>query len=419
MQPTLERVLRDWLASPLVHAEDVGDVLVWAGAFGTDVERAWNECPRADYLALIAGAYGGDAARMTALVCDLADEALPVIRGRAAAASMRLVRRGDEAGMASRLPTMAAAIEREVRAHTACVERTGPSLARVMTALRRRAPVLGPMDSSARFDEVSTLPAVHSSLRQWRRQFEIGASACGLRLVYCALTCSMAVGLVDTVDALFTEASADTAARREAHAQVFAESAVAFRQTAAIADHQRCGASGTFARMLGELSAIALSESRGAANFTATFATATAAGRAAGAETLARLASRVREAVPFASLAGAPRTAAEKARLASDPRSAFRESVDRLASSIAGLDEPAVTEAYELTCAVLAAPGPFERARFFRALSTFYERFGIALEARVGDRSPEDRAITLARARDAREMAREIERLARGGASLD
>ncbi len=419
MEPTVERVLRDWLASPLVLADDVGDVLVWAGAFGADVERAWNECPRADYLALMAGAYGGDAARMTALVCELAEEVVPLARGRrAAAASLRLVKRGDEEGIASRLPSMAEAIDREVSAHDAAVERMAPALGRVMSTLRRRAPVLEPMDPAARFAEVSALAVVRSAGRLWAKQFEIGASASGLRVVYCALTCSMAAGLVETVDALGARTAGDVSTRREAHAQVFAESAVAFRQLAAVADHRRCGASGTFARLLGELSAIALTEPSGAAPFAATFATATAAGRAAGAEALAELADRVRAAVPFESLVSAPRTKAAKARLANDPRSVFRESIDRLGSSVTGLAEPSVTEAYELTCAVLAAPGPFDRARFFRALSTFYERFGLALEARPDDRSPEERAITLARAQDARDMAREIERLARGGASL-
>jgi len=54
-------------------------VVEWAGPFGDDWARAWNECPRGDWLLGIAAKAGVDRARLVSAACACAGEALAYV----------------------------------------------------------------------------------------------------------------------------------------------------------------------------------------------------------------------------------------------------------------------------------------------------------------------------------------------------
>src|SRR5262249_12378848 len=54
------RIVQDWLDSDGVKWEATREVVDWVRPYGTDLQRAWRECPRADFLMAIAGACQAD-----------------------------------------------------------------------------------------------------------------------------------------------------------------------------------------------------------------------------------------------------------------------------------------------------------------------------------------------------------------------
>ena len=56
MPQTVAQMIQDWLDREDTKWDATTDVVAWAEAYGSDLERAWAECPRADFLMAIAGA---------------------------------------------------------------------------------------------------------------------------------------------------------------------------------------------------------------------------------------------------------------------------------------------------------------------------------------------------------------------------
>ncbi len=74
----MELVL-EWLDAEDTKWELTRDVLEWARPYGTDLERAWNECPRADFLMALAGVGKADHEKITAVACKCAHPALAFV----------------------------------------------------------------------------------------------------------------------------------------------------------------------------------------------------------------------------------------------------------------------------------------------------------------------------------------------------
>ncbi len=67
--------LAQWLEAHGAHH----DVVEWARAYGDDWARAWNECPRGDWLLGLAARRGVDRAELVRAACECAELALEYV----------------------------------------------------------------------------------------------------------------------------------------------------------------------------------------------------------------------------------------------------------------------------------------------------------------------------------------------------
>ena len=396
----LSTMLEEWVgdgADPQVR-----DAIVWARLFGNDVERAWRECPRGDYLLLIAGACGSEASGVAELVRELAGETLPEAAAslRTAKSALRVTDQRTFGRMSERIDAMARAIDRAVDRQESESASLATALARSVAAMSRHAASLAAI--STRRERVMQLPAVRALGKLWHREQTQGADAAALRIALAALFTGTAEAQLASLDLTRVGEDDDREERAEANARLFGEAAIAVRQCAAVADYRARRDGGMYERMLGALATMVVAREQSTERLAAAMGEALAPAAAVGTAKLAELADRVRAIVPFDSLR-VPRREGPSA----GTREAFRLAIDRMASPVRELNEPALDAALALSRAILDAPGPLDQSRFFRALGGLYEAFAEALDHGSRGRAKPYEKIARARAEEARRMARE------------
>ncbi len=78
----LDALVKDWLSATGRVCDGSADGLAWMERYETDYLRAWQECPRGDWLVLIAAALGADEEKVFGVACEVsrgAVDALPSV----------------------------------------------------------------------------------------------------------------------------------------------------------------------------------------------------------------------------------------------------------------------------------------------------------------------------------------------------
>jgi hypothetical protein len=429
MSKDVAQRIQDWLDQDDTKWEASTDVVDWAGAYGADIERAWAECPRADFLMAIAGACGiepwlvlraSSVAAREAVTLLPAKVTLPrkavhlaesyrVGREIAGASSliartMSLVETLDAenerrqkaliaAGPAANEVLMKAAMSLVVEGGkrndgdasgaaiaegkvpedllaftTAILERTVNDKA--VEKLRERT-----MAARLLFVEGHAVRAAASSL--------IVAESTQLERKCAALVGSMVNNGRATEDTLTGLDEAASIARRS-RARVYSEAALVFdhaaRAIGGFAATERKVWSSAIVRLVTAL-IHAVAEEPGPEQRGIHYKALDAYAEQATAAKLAEYASQVRAAIPLSAL-HRPGDEPSSGAAEPDPRDALLASLTSLAPLARFLDNPAAAEAMETATAILRGTGPLDRRVLAQALRTVHERMDAAFRER-------------------------------------
>ncbi len=75
---TIAKQLDTWIQDAGEAWSHGGAAVIWSLAFGADFERAWRECPRADYLVLLAAVGGAEHSLVQRALCRITRELVPL-----------------------------------------------------------------------------------------------------------------------------------------------------------------------------------------------------------------------------------------------------------------------------------------------------------------------------------------------------
>jgi hypothetical protein len=146
-------LLESWLGGEHVKWQATTEVVAWAMDYGSDLERAWTECPRADHLVAIAGACKAPEEGLVRVVAACAREALQLVP-RSEARSTKAVRYAEsyrrgrpyDQDAARKIPDDAMAALGDLnarmsaanRAQDAMIQRVRPAWARITDAAMKQ-----------------------------------------------------------------------------------------------------------------------------------------------------------------------------------------------------------------------------------------------------------------------------------------
>ncbi|MFS8070011.1 MAG: hypothetical protein ACMG6S_26905, partial [Byssovorax sp.] len=416
LQDVAQRI-QDWLDEEDTKWDATADVVDWARAYGTDVARAWAECPRADFLMAIAGALRIEPVLVVRAASVAAREAVTLLPAKVAlprkavhlAESYR-VGRDLEGASALIERTMALVDERldveEARLRKATQEAIPAALEALVQAamglllepamqelLARHHDALaagqvpgdvllavaGLLDRALKDKSVEKLRArTVASRRLLVDGHAVRAAASSLIVASSASYAVKCTALVASVvnneratdETLLRLDQAAKIARRST-ARVYSEGALVFEHAAfahggveATGDEAWKGAIN--ALLTSMLYAAGGAESNpGSSRILLTVLDRFEAQRKAA--KLAEYADRIRAAVPLSALRE-PETAAERAAAAEqDPRRALLDTLTSLAPLASFLDHPEAAEAMEMALAILRATGRIDKKALARA----------------------------------------------------
>jgi hypothetical protein len=414
-------LIESWLDSPHVKWELTRDVVEWARGYGTDLKRAWEECPRADYLLAIAGA------------CQAPEE--PVVLGIAAAAreALRFVPRNEgrsfravlysegyrhgrplDQKAAQKVPDEGMAVLNELNARAEAAERARAELAgRIRPAWSRitgaaihealqaadsmgvAAADAGPFVAAFVVDAMWKGIRVDKEMRLFRPREEEPRRL--LASAHAARAAASAANVAASADIAFNSLVLLGRLNRKglrpedresvvqlseiAHrsgARVYTDAAlVALHAADAIglgdALEDAAWERGLRVYLEGIAAELQASEPATAAPTKAMRATFAAIAEEAKLAKLASYAETLRARIPFSALRP-PGKEKEHPDPAKDPRGALRSSLAGLRPLAGLLGEPEVTEALDTALAILELPGALDRQRLLPVMRTIHER---------------------------------------------
>jgi hypothetical protein len=450
-------LLEEWLSVPEVKWEASRDVVEWARAYGDDLERAWSECPRADYLMALAGACDAPEEPVVRLVASCAREALRFVPRKEARSTKAVLhaegyRRGrrfdameakgiTEAAHAV-LDGLEARSEAAQKARAVLGARLLPAWTRIIgrvvegTAWERGQAVSEPVRRSLIERAAQALIEAEGSdkeLRKWRAAEEGVRDV--LRFGHAARAASSAGTVASSADvaihslvllAALTKrgitpenvAGVEEAARlaRRGRPRVFTEGALAFAHAAdafgldaAMSDRAWESAVRVFFTVLVE--GVMADEAVDVAAPTQAMKAAVSVFVEDAKEAKLRAwADALRAAVPFSSLRP-PGVDEEDVDLQDDPRGAMRRSIERILPALRLLGAPEAIEAGETALAILDAPGPLDVKGLAPVMRTLHERMeGVFRQGAEDAPTEEGRERLQAAVRNAREEAQAIGR---------
>ncbi len=459
-------LMENWLASEHVKWELPLDVIEWAQSFGSDFERAWNECPRADYLVALAGAVEADRKAIVTVVCQCARATLAFVprheqRPRRAVHVAESWLRGrpisDAEGTSDIGAPIFDAIGAEEAKATLAEERARPTMEAARLAVVRSSLEAGAAstDEERLARAIETLLGAHfeePSLKPVRGQHERRharfAFAHATRAASSCHTVATSAHIVErcTEGAMHVTAGGRApknvehareamAIARRSGARVYTEAAHVFVNAArahgrAKAAEPESWASAVAAFVLAvggarrrptddvgeppnDDSAVAAREAMSAA-----------LERIAGEVTQAKLgeyADMVRAELPFSTLGFEADRAdgdALGADLPSEPRERFRAAITRFLPVVKLLEADDALSAAETVLAILDAPGPLDRKALGPVVRTMYERVALLFRQGAEEATGKEREERLRSALAVDEDVHELDRwLAQMGGS--
>lgn len=433
MPQTVAQMIQDWLDREDTKWDATTDVVAWAEAYGSDLERAWAECPRADFLMAIAGACAVEPELIVRASSAAAREAVTLLPAKVAfprkavhlAESYRvgvdlegttlliertssLVDEGldvEEARLRKAMhaagPAASAALIREAMAMI--VATSIPELHAPGGAALAEGEVPAEVQASAArmVHQVVADKAVEklrARVTAWRRLLAdahaVRAAASSLVVASSASNAYKCTAFVASVvkneratdAALLRIAEAGRLARRGS-ARVYTESALVFEHAAAASGGVAATGDKAWSAAMSALLTAMMCAAGGAEiaveaggihhNVLDAFAEQVKAAR------LAEYADRIRAAVPRSAVRGPEDAASRAAKVRQDPRAALLESLTSLAPLTTFLDHPEAAEAMELAIAILRASGPVDKKVLAQALRTVHERVEVMQRERA------------------------------------
>jgi hypothetical protein len=468
MPQTVAQLIQDWLDREDTKWDATPDVVAWAEAYGDDLERAWGECPRADFLMAIAGAckvapelivrassaaareavtllpakvafprkavhlaesyrVGVDLAETTLLIertSALVDEGLDVEAARLRKAMIDAAPAASEAMVREATAMVVAASTLELPAQPDAALAAGEVPAEVQASAAR-------MLQQALADKaVEKLRArVVASRRLLADAHAVRAAASSLVVASSASTAHKCAALVASIvkneratDAVLLQMEEASRLARRGSARVYTESARVFEHAAAacggVAATRDDAWTAAIAAILTGLMYAAVGTDLAAEDRGIPLDEALdAVNEQVKAAKLAQYADWIRAAIPRSAVRGPEDAAARALKVQQDPRAALLESLTALAPLTTFLDHPEAAEAMDLAIAILRASGPLDKKVLAQALRTVHERVEVMQRERASTAT--DAALEQARdaSRRAAEGVREMDEVLAGFSS--
>jgi hypothetical protein len=433
MPQAVAQIIQGWLDREDTKWDATTDVVAWAESYGADLERAWAECPRADFLMAIAGACNIAPELVVRASCSAAREAVTLLP-----AKVVLPRKAVHLAESYRVGV-------DLEGTTLLIERTSSLVderldvedARLRKAMREAAPaaskalireamavVVAPTTPELHAQHGAALAAgevpadvqasvvrmlaqaladkaveklrvrVAASRRLIADAHAVRAAASSLVVASSASNAYKCTALVASLvengratDATLLRIEEASRLARRGSARVYTESALVFEHAAAACGGVAATGDEAWTRAINALLATMMYAAGGAE-------LAPAAGgihhevldafvEQVKTAKLAEYAEKIRAAVPLSAVR-APEDAASRAAAAQqDPRAALLASLTSLAPLTTFLDHPEAAEAMELAISVLRATGPVDRKVLAQALRTVHERMEVMFRERI------------------------------------
>ena len=439
MPLTVARLIQDWLDLEDTKWDASTEVVAWAEPYGTDLERAWAECPRADFLMAIAGACNIDPELVVRASCAAAREAvtflpakvvLPrkavhlaesyrvgvdlegttlLIERTSALVDERLDVEDARLGRAVReaAPAASQALAREAMAMLGAPttqelhEQHGAALAAGQVPAEVLASAAQMLDRALKDKAVEKLRArVVARRRLYADGHAVRAAASSVVVASsasnaykCAVLVASLVKNERATDAVLARVAEASRLARRGRARVYTESALVFEHAAAACGGVAATGDEAWKGAVNALLATML-YAAGGAEFAAEAAgihdkVLDAFTEQVKTAKLSEYADRIRAAVPRSAVRGPRDEASRAAEARQDPRAALLAQLTSLAPLTSFMDHPEAAEAMEMVIAILRATGPVDKKVLAQALRTVHERMEVMFRERASTTTDE------------------------------